>query len=56
MVNDLFVEHKPSKHPFFANLKTMKREHATNKGFLSEFYKRYQAAMHSALSARPCSL
>jgi hypothetical protein len=46
LVNTLFEKHRPSKHSFFKTLKTAPKEVATNPGYLSELYLRYQAAMH----------
>jgi len=45
-LNQLFKKHRPSRHPFFRNLKNASPSVVKNPEWLSEFYLRYQSAMH----------
>jgi len=47
LMNELFEKYKPTTHPFFENLKNAPTSVVRNPEFLSELYKRYNAAMHA---------
>lgn len=45
-INELYQAHSPSKHPFFNALTNAPHHVINNEGWLTEFYTRYQSAMH----------
>jgi len=49
--NQIFREHRPSQHSFFATLRNAPKEVATSPHVLREIYIRYQAAMHTTRAA-----